>query len=204
MKPIHYVQKYNLSKGVNFSHNEFIQDLTTDFLTLLEVGKTNKGEYNLKGFENTVRAIRMKWDGINNKTFGELPEKLWKYFYATVIVKMREELFPDEMARKHQEREDRKRQKAEWAEFERREFGFGDYLFDMFAFLFRNQNTIPSSSFDVLNISHESTEDQVKQSFRELSKKHHPDKGGNPKVFMEIVEAKNKCLTYIKNKQHAK
>ena len=33
-----------------------------------------------------------------------------------------------------------------------------------------------------------------------LSKLHHPDKGGDSKRFMEITEAKNKCLIYVKNK----
>jgi hypothetical protein len=200
MKPIHYIKKYKLNIGTNFSHNEFIQDLTTDFITLLEVGKTNSGQYVLKGFENTVRAIRMKWEGINNKTSGELPEKLWKYFYATVIVKMREELFPDEMARRKEEREERKRDRENYQKWQDQEFGFSDYFFNFFHSIFKSQNTIPSSSFDLLGIGSDSSETDIKQSYRTLAKKHHPDAGGNPKNFMEITEAKNKCLTYLKNK----
>jgi hypothetical protein len=73
MKPLDYVKKYNLDKGDKFNHNSFVADLAIDFQTLLQVGK---GDQNIKGFENAVRAIRMKWDGINNKTLGNLPDKL--------------------------------------------------------------------------------------------------------------------------------
>jgi len=207
MKPIHYIKKYDLNKGVNFSHNEFIQDFTTDFLTLLEIGKTNTGKYVLSGFENTVRAIRMKWEGINNKTLGELPESLWKYFYATVIAKMRDELFPEEKARKqreYQERQQYRENRKNWHDQAFGGFDFSDYAFNMFNFLFKDNNRIPESSFTELGINTDSNEDQIKKAYRELSKKHHPDMGGNPKKFMEITEAKNKCLVYIKNKTNEK
>jgi hypothetical protein len=199
MKPLQYVQKYNLNTNSNFNHSEFIQDLTTDFLTLLEISKTSTGKYVLAGFENTVRAIRQKWDGISNKTIGVgLPDKLWNYFYATVIVKMRQELFPDEMKRRQQEKEDYKRQKEQrkqaW------ENDFGGYFFNMFDFLFKNINRIPSDSFATLSLSDNATEDDVKSKYRELSKLHHPDMGGNSAKFMEITEAKNKCLIFFKNK----
>lgn len=200
MKPLHYVRKYGLDKSTNFDHNEFIQDLTTDFLTLLEVGKTASGKYVLAGFENTVRAIRQKWDSISNKTSGELPDKLWNYFYATVICKMREELFPNEMKRRQQEKEDREKHRAEYKDWEQREFGFYDHFFGMFNFLFKSQNKIPTESFEVMKLTHESSEEEIKDEYRKLSKLHHPDKGGDSKRFMEITEAKNKCLIYVKNK----
>ena len=41
-------------------------------------------------------------------------------------------------------------------------------------------------------------EDDIIKSFRQLSMQHHPDKGGNRDRFEEIVEAKNKCIEYIK------
>ena len=91
MKTKEYVNKYKLNESDKFNHSEFVSDLTIDFLTLLEVGKA---QYNLKGFDNAVRAIKMKFDAINNKTVGCIHEKLWNYFFATVIVKIREELFP--------------------------------------------------------------------------------------------------------------
>ena len=40
MKPLDYIKKYNLSKGVDFSHPHFILDFGNDFVSRLEVYKT--------------------------------------------------------------------------------------------------------------------------------------------------------------------
>lgn len=196
MKPLDYQKKYNLLQGTNFSHNEFIADLTQDFLALLEVGNSFK---NIKGFENAVRAIRMKWDGINKKTAGNLPEKLWNYFYASVIVKMREDLFPTEMERRRREAEEKKRRREEYKRWEDDMFGGFD-PFARFSFLaslfFRS--LIPTESFEFLGLPTDATKEDVQSKYRELSKIYHPDRGGSQEKFIELTEAKNKCLAYIK------
>lgn len=193
MKPKQYIKKYNLDKGGvdKFSHSEFVADLTFDFITLLEVGRATE---NIKGFENAVRAIRMKWDGIHNKTLGQLPDKLWNYFFATVIAKTREELFPEIMERRKKEadqrqqwREDRKSEKERWGDF----FSWG------FLFNAMKGQTKPVESFQTLGLPTEATEDDVKKAYRSLSLKHHPDKGGNEAKFIEITEAKNRCISYL-------
>ena len=196
MKPLDYQRKYNLTQGVNFSHNDFVADLTQDFLTLLEVGNSFK---NLKGFENAVRAIRMKWDGINKKTAGNLPDKLWNYFYASVIAKMREELFPNEMEKLRREKEESKRRREEYRRWEEQELFGGWNPFDYFSFLLGilKSQTIPTSSFEFLNLELNATQDDVKKRYRELAVVYHPDKGGNNDKFIELTEAKNKCLAYI-------
>ena len=198
MKPLDYQRKYNLLQGINFSHNDFVADLTQDFLTLLEVGNSFK---NLKGFENAVRAIRMKWDGINKKTAGNLPDKLWNYFYASVIAKMREELFPNEMEKLRREKEESKRRREEYRrwEWEEQELFGGWNPFDYFSFLLGilKSQTIPTSSFEFLNLELNATQDDVKKRYRELAVVYHPDKGGNNDKFIELTEAKNKCLAYI-------
>lgn len=43
--------------------------------------------------------------------------------------------------------------------------------------------------YDVLNLSEEATAEEIKESYRDLSKKHHPDKGGDPEGFHEINQA---------------
>jgi len=43
--------------------------------------------------------------------------------------------------------------------------------------------------YKILNINRNATQDDVKKSFRTLSKTHHPDKGGNMDTFKEISEA---------------
>ena len=89
-----YVKKYRLNESDKFNHSNFCEDLANEFICLLEY---NKATDNIKGFDNAVRCIRMKFDSISNKTLGILPETLWKYFFATVIVKLREELCPSKL-----------------------------------------------------------------------------------------------------------
>ena len=72
------------------------------FTKLLEM---NKSIDNLKGFNNSLRCIEMKWNSISNKTLGRFPEKLWNFFYATVVVKLREELCHREVSKINAEKE---------------------------------------------------------------------------------------------------
>jgi hypothetical protein len=196
-----YISKYKLSESDKFNHSEFVSDLTLDFLALLEIGKANE---NLKGFNNAVNAIRMKFDAINNKTVGNIPEKLWNYFFATVIVKFREKLFPVQMEQIRKEREEKKRMYEERKNWENKQFGFGASFFDdmffyaIIADLFKSK--IPEKSFELLELTTTATIDDVKSSYRKLSMLHHPDKGGNKEKFIELTDAKNKCLTYLSQK----
>jgi curved DNA-binding protein CbpA len=194
MKTKEYVDKYNLSKGDKFNHSDFVSDLTIDFISLLEVGK---GRENIKGFNNSVNAIKMKFDAINNKTLGDI-SKIWNYFFATTIVKLKEELFPDFVKMKKEERE--KKQKL--YEEKRRFYSMQDDLDDFgfwfqFALLGLFKKSVPTSSFQVLELEQTATIDDVKSSFRKLSLQHHPDKGGNNEKFLQIVEAKNKVMAYL-------
>ena len=43
--------------------------------------------------------------------------------------------------------------------------------------------------YKTLNINRNASQDEIKKAFRSLSKKHHPDKGGNENRFKEISEA---------------
>jgi len=194
MKTKEYVKKYELNKSDKFDHSEFVADLTVDFMTLLEVGK---GDQSLKGYENAVRAVRMKFDAVNNKTVGCIPEKLWGYFFATVIVKMREEFFPTEMNRRREQQAERKRiweerKNNEWEEYD---FWSGFAFRSMLAGMLKKKK--PTSSFETLGLEADAGEAEVKSAFRKLSLIHHPDKGGKDAKFVEITEAKNKCMMYL-------
>jgi hypothetical protein len=196
MKTLEYVRKYNLDKGVNFNHNEFVIDLTTDFTTLLEVGNSTKS---FKGYNNTVNAIRMKWDAINNKTMGQLPEKLWNYFYATVIVKLREQLFPDIMqAQREKSKRDYER-RQEYRRFQEREFNSDWFYESLFVSLLR-QMMIPTQSFETLGLDTSATKEEINSKYRELCMVHHPDKGGKQDNFIAITEAKNKAMMYAQSR----
>ena len=197
MKPLHYVRKYKLNLGTNFNHKEFISDLTLDFMSLLEVGKAHE---NIKGFENAVRAIRMKFDGIANKTAGIFPEKLWGYFFATVIAKMREDLFPDLMKARAERKEQIKREREE----RQRMYDGGGFFDDWFKRAFISSilmgASVPTEELSVLGLTESATEDDVKSAYKALAMRHHPDKGGKQAKFVEITEAKNKCLAWIAKK----
>jgi hypothetical protein len=192
MKPKEYVKKYKLDVDDNFDHNQFMEDFKFDFIALLEVGK---GMERSKGFENTVRAVRMKWDSINNKTRGQLPEKLWGYFYATTVAKMREELFP-EMAEHRREQQERRKEQQE---YHRRRNDRERSFFDDFFILgmFARMNVKPIESFVILGLDASADQQQVKTAYRKASLKHHPDVGGNKEGFLRITDAKNKCLAYL-------
>jgi hypothetical protein len=193
-----YVVKYNLNISAKFNHTQFVQDLASDFIALLEINKAND---NLKGFENAVRCIKMKYDAIGNKTLGVFPEKLWNYFYATVIAKMREELCPKDMQRKReideQKRKEWEKRKAQ-RQWESEQFNDFFWSQNYFSFLFAQQKTAkPIECFAVLGLSENATEIEVKSAYKKLANTHHPDKGGKQDKFIEITESKNKCLHWI-------
>jgi hypothetical protein len=198
MKPIHYVKKYSLDLGSDFNHKEFISDLTLDFISLLEVGKSHE---NIKGFENAVRAIRMKFDGIGNKTAGVFPEKLWNYFFATVIAKMREDLFPDIMKARADRKEEIKIEREE----RKRMYDGGDFFEDWIKRAFiasiLTRSPTPTAELAVLGLTESATETDVKEAFKTLAMRHHPDKGGKQSKFVEATEAKNKCLVWLAKKK---
>jgi hypothetical protein len=200
-----YVVKYKLSASNKFNHTDFVEDLLMDFMTLLEVGKSPSKGLNIKGFENTVNALRQKWDAIHNKTVdGGLPEKLWGFFYATKIAKMREELFPQEMKRREDEREQKKRDYEQRKRImEGDDDLFGNFFYgSIFASLF-SKRARPDESFATLGLDSSTAGlDEVKTAYRQLSLQHHPDKGGSKEKFIEVTEAKNKCLSYLSNKQN--
>lgn len=202
MKTQEYVKKFELNKSDKFNHSEFVADLANDFVALLEL---NKAQDNIKGFNNALNALRMKWDAINNKTVGQLPEKLWNYFFATVVVKLREELCPKDMEKKRQLAEEKRKAwearkvQMEWEEEQFKNWYWGG--FNIFLGSLRKQVQPPISSFNILGLNHEtSNADDVQKAYRKLVVKHHPDKGGKQEDFISITESKNKCLQWFESK----
>lgn len=196
MKTKEYIKKYDLDKNDKFNHTDFINDLFTDFLTLLE---TSKGRDNIKGFENAINAIRMKWDVINNKTVGSLSEGLWKYFYASKICQLREKLFPEELRRRKKQKEDWEKQKEERKRFFEGSFGYEDWWNGFIASLIKT-NQRPTEAIIFFELGENFSVDDIKKKYRELSRKHHPDMGGKQENFVKITEYKNKLLSYVSNK----
>ncbi len=50
---------------------------------------------------------------------------------------------------------------------------------------------MPSSKsfYDVLGVSKNASDKEIKSAFRKLAQKYHPDRGGDESKFMEISEA---------------
>jgi hypothetical protein len=198
MKSKEYVSKYSLSLGLkSHQHNDLIKDLSIDFIDLLKVGNAKE---NFKGFNNAVNAIRMKWDGINKKTVGSLPEKLWNYFYAAIIIKTKEELFPKEMEAERQKRI-RRQKEREWEDnfYKEQSNRFFDSILNSYmAMFFSSLNRKPIKSFETLDLPVEgTTSEDVNKKFKQLAIIHHPDKGGDHEKFIKITEAKNTCVSYL-------
>lgn len=199
MKPKEFIQKYGIKNGWDAKHqNDFLQDLTSELLAFLEY---NKAENNIRGFDNAVKVIRMKWDAISNKIRFGLPDKLWSYFWATIVVKLREEFCPKDVERRKQEAA---KKKAEWErrkawQKEQEEFFSNMYreaMYERIALLYMFLNSVPSESFQHLGLPETATEEQIKQRYREMSLKVHPDKGGSQEEFIKLTEHKNKCLKW--------
>lgn len=124
-------------------------------------------------------------------------------FFATVVVKMREELCPAEMKKRKEEAEKRQRIYNEKRKFNEK------YLNDFWSrnfmgFLFANMtfSKVPHSELQQLNLTEETckTEADVMSAYRKLALVHHPDKGGNQEQFVKITTAKNECLSWLSSK----
>lgn len=119
MKPNEYIKKYSLDslklKGTD--NEKFVADFHVDYEALLLSTLDKNGDANIKGYDQTVKVMRDKWDAIQRKTANSLNEGLWKFMYATIFAKVREELFPEEMKRRKEEKEQKQK---EWEDRDRK------------------------------------------------------------------------------------
>jgi hypothetical protein len=203
MKPKEYIKKYNLGvPNATFSHNAFIADFANDFLAVVEF-HSNSNNWNYTIFKNCITEVRRKWDAISNKMHGTgLPDKLWNYFYATVVVKTRDEFFGEYLKQKEEKYRERKRFNEEmYGSF--RGFGFNFFFEYIFSGFMRSlgEQAIPTESFNTLNLTIGANIEEVKNAYRELAVKHHPDKGGDAEMFNAITQAKNKCIAYLEREK---
>ena len=55
---------------------------------------------------------------------------------------------------------------------------------------------IPEKEYKILGLDEDVTDQEIKQRYRYLIKKHHPDRGGDPKRFKKIKKAYDKIREY--------
>lgn len=205
MKPKDFLRKYSIETGwqTKYQH-DFLNDMTNELLIACEA---SHAEDNLKGFEQAVKVVRMKWDAISNKVRFGLPQGLWSYWYATVVVKMREQLCSREVAIRERVKAERKSAEYEARKAEERRFyqefeeAWFASMWDRLAMIFMRAKRAPTSSFEYFGLSTDASEQDIIKAFRHKSKICHPDTGGSEAAFVELVEHKNKCLAWCK--QHS-
>lgn len=201
MKTKEYLDKYNLHKGWNTKiQNEFIADMASELEAQCIL---NKAEDNIRGFDNALRQVRTKWDNISKKIPYGIPEKLWSYFFATVVAPFREEMCPKEMKRRADIREQKHK------EYEERKRMHDDFINEMYEQMYKERlnffkrllansffGACPKDSFVYMGLETTATEDEVISKFRELALKMHPDRGGSQEAFTNLVSHKNNCLKW--------
>ena len=151
-----------------------------------------------------------------NNCYHEINEYEYPFHIETAIRTYIRRL-KSKLGRKMEEEE---KERKKWEEQNRRRRTFFEKIFSgefdpffyaMFGsiyekmYMHKQMMMCPAESFDVLGLDKESTEDQIKKSFRDLAFKYRQDRGDNKNrdKFISIVEAKNKCIAYIKLKENA-
>jgi hypothetical protein len=208
MKPRQYVKKYHLDESEHYDRNEFMADFTNDFMSSVEISQSHT-DFNLTHWENLVKQARSKFDGIVNKSKGtsETWEKTWKYFYATVVVKLRDELFGELLAKKRAAAKEKWERENAWRKRESefangfyssfRQNIFEDFINNFFYFMGRiSPTSVPTEAFSVIGLPDTASEDEIKEQFRKLALKRHSDKGGSDDAMHELIQARNKCVAY--------
>ena len=193
MKPLNYIKKYGLDKPhTKIRFEEIVEDFQVDFMALLEIGKARD---NIKGYENAIRAMHSKFEGIEMKSDASNRKAIkacWNKFYAVFVAPTREKLFPEKM----RERREAKEQKANWHRGFEKDFydSFNRRARERFWKMLFGIGSLLKDPFKELGLTSDATISEVKDKYRKLVLQCHPDKGGNSKEFCRITEAKNKCL----------
>lgn len=184
-----YINKYDLDFSNDFNESEFITDLINDFLLALD----EEPPQNVKQFKEYVNSIHDLYREIrSNSLFAKISSDVWNKFYLIHIIEIRKRLFPDykefdfnnfQSRKSSNRKKKRKSSKRKASSSNKSSYSYiSNY-----------------PCFEKLGLNNNSTEEQVKKAYRKLSLENHPDRGGNNRKFIEITEAKNKCLKILKN-----
>jgi molecular chaperone DnaJ len=74
-------------------------------------------------------------------------------------------------------------------------------MFDSLPFCLYNIKTM-QDLYQILGVNKNATEEEIKQAYRKLAMKHHPDRGGDEKQFQEIKNAYEILSDPVRRQQH--
>jgi len=185
--------------GTRVDRIPLVADLTTDFLSTVEFLK-ERGQLNYTRFCSVSDEFHVKLNSIASKS--AVPKAFWegirKYFYATVIAKIKEELFGTYL----RERAERKKEEREYWRGASGFDWFGDFMGRMFHDFVSmvTKLSAPFTSLNRLGLGENFTEEDLNITYRRKALLLHPDKGGDEAKFKQLVEDKNKCLVYLRSR----
>ena len=156
--------------------------------------------YHDGGFVDFFHSYNFSTWRVHDVDFGKYP-KIVKVAYDIYAEKkrlyeLREKQMEQERERRHQERmrtDPKYRAQHMFNGYSSFFFGYSDF----FNLLMQGMSK-PIDSFTTLGLSDSASVEDVKSAYRKLSMQFHPDKGGNAEKFIEITEARDKCLAYLK------
>lgn len=205
MKPKEYVNKYDLGTNDKFNYNEFMSDFNLDFLTLIETAR-KQSNWIYSTYKRLIDDMRKKFNAIDNKTNGKLPEWLWKKFYATTVQEQKELYFGDYLRAKQERWEkDRARREEErrywdgsamWEEFIKETY---ERAFEQFDKVVRKVQMTVSEAFSTINLPQGTPKDIVIQQCKSLLVKFHPDRNKEPDAEKKFKEVNNARETLKKH-----
>lgn len=105
MKTKDYIKTFNMDHPEgNWNRKKFINALKEEFIEKIELTRQSRIkmglDYPFRIFQQQVKEIQEKFWSISQHKLGEsLSPQLFKAFYGIVVVKIREELFPEEDAK---------------------------------------------------------------------------------------------------------
>ena len=104
------------------------------------------------------------------------------------------------------ESEEKNREKVFLDDIEDKKKNFYNNQKDRYNYFKKELNNFEDkyNPFKILNIDYDSTESEIKKAYRRLSKEHHPDRGGDAKLFNLITQSYIYLLQKIKDNKGIK
>lgn len=207
MKAKEFVKKYHIDSSTHFDRDNFVEDMKYELVHLFN--ESYQSIHPVKRFERVVEDLKRKWDAIFNRSIlsYEDAEKFWKFFYATEIINFRNLLFPDKEWKEYvhdyrynndpdfARRYDCWQMHEEMEDFEEKiRRAFYESLFNNIKKQFFNivkELSIFDLTLETLSL------ESIQEKYRKLSKKYHPDLGGDEEAFKELTLAKDRLIEYI-------